>query len=198
MNRFSYYLWLSLLSLSLAVCAQSDKPHKQANMPTSLSVENQPPRNAEEVSLRFLNLLENIKTTKELTPELIQKVMGLQIHPRQDNPNNFDASGQLTQDWYYGLSVFDNYFSSTNEPALMFEFMPTPKKPDADMTDVCDIDLEGYHQRLLEMGFTHTGNTREGLRSRQYKRGELSINVGYAGESMDKIDHKCVVRVDVR
>lgn len=149
------------------------------------------PLNAQEVGKRVLTLIENVRSTRDISPEIIEKHIGTKVHVNPDDDNDYGVSGKLTEQWYYGLR------SMSAEPGqkpnrLLFQFNDQTHA-DADMTPVC-IAFEDYNQALTAAGFT-AKRLRNRLDTQDYwdfSRGDIGVTVYLRGKTDPKDTQACV------
>lgn len=147
--------------------------------------------NAQEVGKRVLALIENVRSTRDISPEIIEKHIGMKVHVNPDDDNDYGVSGKLTEQWYYGLR------SMSAEPGqkpnrLLFQFNDQTHA-DADMSPVC-IAFEDYSQALTAAGFT-SKRLRNRLDTQDYwdfSRGDIGVTVYLRGKTDPKDTQACV------
>ena len=146
---------------------------------------------AQEIAKRVLALIENVRSAQDISPEIIEKHIGIKVHVNPDDSNDYGVSGKLTEQWYYGVR------SMSVEPGqkpnrLLFQFNDQTHA-DADMSPVC-IAFEDYNQALIAAGFT-SKRLRNRLDTRDYwdfSRGDISVTIYLRGKTDPKDAQACV------
>lgn len=186
------------LSLSLNACAQgvpkntlqsksimfkNDKNHWQLNI------------SAEEASLAALKLVASLNTIEELTPEHIQKTTGIIVNAYDRIPEEYFILGK-TKHWNYIFEIRSSAIMK-KDIILAFDFYKKNEVEDKEIpiTEICTVNLEQYHQILLNMGFKQVNNINNDTLDRQYHRGEVEVNLLYVRESSEEVIHKCVINM---
>lgn len=107
-----------------------------------------PTLTAEEVSRRFLKLIESVKSRDDLTRDHVQTMMGLTL---KDSPNGPFHTQPLDEGWLYVVSLGHETPPGTSI-ALSLEFI---RKDDrfADMSSICSPDFKTYHDALKAIGY---------------------------------------------
>lgn len=103
---------------------------------------------AEEVGRRFLKLLESVKSSSDLTAEHVQAAMGLAL---KDSPNGPFHTQSLGDGWLYAISLRME-MPPGDSISLNLEFIDNADRF-ADMSAICDLTFEDYHNALKAMGY---------------------------------------------
>lgn len=107
-----------------------------------------PTLTAEEVGKRFLRLLEDVKLRSDLTVEHVQGAMGLTF---KDSPNGPFYTQPLGSGWLYAISL-GHETPPGQTISLNLEFIDKDDRF-ADMSEICDLTFEDYHNALKAMGY---------------------------------------------
>ncbi|MES2670666.1 MAG: hypothetical protein V4673_09655 [Pseudomonadota bacterium] len=107
-----------------------------------------PTLTAEEVGKRFLRLLEDVKSRSDLTVEHVQGAMGLTF---KDSPNGPFYTQPLGSGWLYAISL-GHETPPGQTISLNLEFIDKSDRF-ADMSEICDLTFEDYHNALKAMGY---------------------------------------------
>jgi hypothetical protein len=146
-------LWCGLLTIPLALSAHAHAPQAMPAKSAAKTVDDADPATtpaltAEEVGKRFLALLEGITSRADLTVERVQGAMGLVL---KDSPNGPFHTQSLGGGWHYVLSVQPET-PPGNSISLNLEFID-PSNRFADMSSICGLTFENYHNALKAMGY---------------------------------------------
>lgn len=141
-----------LLVLSVSACATN--PPNRAQEPTTMTTAeppsgtDNPALSAEDVSRRFLKLIESVTSRDDLTRDHVQTMMGLTL---KDSPNGPFHSQPLGGGWLYVVSIGHETAPGTSI-SLSLEFI---RKDDrfADMLSICSPDFKAYHDALKAIGY---------------------------------------------
>lgn len=153
-NKFSTVLPL-ICALAVSACAiapRTSPPAKEAaatTAPESSPTADDPKLSAEEIGERFLTLIEGLKSREDLSLEKIQEVMGLRLAPAVRG-TFYGIEGDLGNEWKYVLNFYPASPSTASGAELHFE------KSDerfGDMTPICSLDFDHYHNALKTMEF---------------------------------------------
>ena len=99
------------------------------------------------------------------------------MHPSNQTTNRTIAFSQIiNSEW--GWSV-DNYSLDGHR---VFGFNFVHPNMITEMTAVCQMDLDQFHNSLLQMGYQYISSVRSGFSGRQYQRGDVYIRLSYAGK----------------
>lgn len=115
----------------------------------SASTTSNPNLTAEEIGKRFLKLIEGLKSREDLSLESTQEVTGLILEPSK-NASFLGYSQGLDEGWFYTFTYIPEGPSVKNGIGLDFEHR---KNSFSDMTPVCSLDFDYYHNALIAMGF---------------------------------------------
>ncbi|MFZ6872435.1 hypothetical protein ACO0LF_10245 [Undibacterium sp. Di27W] len=201
----------ALVSFLTASCAQDSHslmPEKSASgtaTSTTSIAHNKPMENtpqnaapvipqmtAEEASKRMLDLIGNIKTAEDFSAEKLGKAMGLKVYLDDENPRKYGVGAKITDDWFFNISVILSKEDS-KLGRLIFSFDDQTHNY-ADMTPVCQVDLDAYKKRLAELGFQSEAYYGEHNRLIywNFSRDNIDLQISFNGESMEKVKHSCV------
>lgn len=136
---------------------------------------NAPKLSSAEISERVLRLIDAIRDRNGLSPDNIQRAMGIAVSFDPEDSDRYGFHGRIEGPWLYDLgSVVDQVNGGVR--GLQF-FFAAPGHPEADLTPVCTPDLDTYRQRLEGMGFTATpvrGDLQQ-LRYWEFTRGSVRV-----------------------
>lgn len=128
-----------------------------------------PKLTAEEIGRRFLALLAGVESRDQLSLDRIREVMGIPITLKPEAPRAGYASDDLGGGWRYVVNFIPRSASTLNGIGLFF----VNEVDDlADMSSVCGLDFDAYHDALTGMGFEaepHHGEIGQ-LRSWRYTK----------------------------
>ncbi|MCC4620953.1 hypothetical protein LL965_12940 [Xanthomonas cassavae CFBP 4642] len=127
-----------------------------------------PTLSAEEIGKRFLKLIEGLESRNDLSVERIKEVTGITLSyvPKGER---YSYGEPLGNGWYYMFWYNPESDSLKNGLSLMFI---NSKEEFGDMTPVCPLDFDHYHNALVAMGFLAEPNYGEigELRSWHYTK----------------------------
>lgn len=184
-----------------ALCACAHSPTETARQPTKESVvmaasdtspADNPIFNAEEIGKRVLALIQNIHDNRDISPETIEKYIGLKVRINPDNENDYGVSGKLTDQWYYSLRSMSPEKPGQKPNSLLFDFNDQTHAG-ADMSPVC-VGFEDYNLALTTAGFTAT-RLRNRVDTQDYwnfSRGSIGVKVYLRGKSNPKDAQTCI------
>ncbi|WP_372390575.1 hypothetical protein ACCQ05_12400 [Xanthomonas sp. NCPPB 3582] len=145
--------WLALSCvLAMTACATASESPQSAKETTTMhpvaSTQN-PTLGADEIGKRFLKLIEGLGSRDDLSVERIKDVTGITLSyvPKGEH---YSYSQALGDGWYYMLWYIPESGSLKNGASLMFI---NSKEEFGDMTPVCALDFDHYHNVLVAMGF---------------------------------------------
>lgn len=110
----------------------------------------EPTPDAEQIGRRFLKLIESLTSLRDLDLARIKHVMGLALE-KAGHGDFYGAEGNLAGAWKYALNFHPAKSSMANRFELHFI---QPGKRFADMTPICKLGFQHYHDALQAMGFT--------------------------------------------
>jgi hypothetical protein len=143
-------IWLMTLALSVSACAHTPHalPAKEPamNTPDATTATN-PTLTAEDVGKRFLKLIGTLRSPDDLDEALVKQIMGLTLKP---SAMGSLINQPLTGDWVYVLYLVPE--SPGRKKGVILEFINKADRG-ADMSPVCGLNFEGYHNALKEMGY---------------------------------------------
>ena len=153
-----------------------------------------PALSAQDIGKRVLALIEHIRNSQDISPDIIEQHTGLQVRVNPADHDDYGVSGKLTDTWYYGLR------SMSAEPGhkpnrLLFQFNDQTHA-DADMSPIC-VAFEVYNQALTAAGFTGK-RMRNRLGTEDYwdfSRGDVGVTVYVRGTQDPKDAQACVSMV---
>ena len=145
-----------------------------------------------EIMARVLKLIDHAHTREDLSEESVQNVLGLYMHPNnQSSDRTIIFSQIISSEWRWSVK---NY---ALEEHRIFDFDFVHPDMITEMTTVCQMDLDQFHNSLLQMGYQHISSVRSSFSGRQYQRGDVNIDVSYVGEKNELVMHHCVKAVTV-
>lgn len=143
---------------------------------------------AEELGHRVLNLIDSIRSKDDMSPENIEKVIGVKVEFNPKNHNDYGFGGKLTDQWSYNFgSLKDLDGGKPRRLELSFD-----KQTEAtiDLTPICKLNYEGYSKFLTDAGFSkspfHAEHGR--LSSVNFVRGQVAVDINPIGDGK----HTCV------
>lgn len=111
-----------------------------------------PVLSAEEIGRRYLKLFDGLENRDDLTLEYVQKITGLRLRQTKDG-RYFVHRQELEHGWVYGLIYSPQ--SQGVKKGIGLDFMHL-QDGYSNMTPVCALDFEYYHNELKRMGFDVT------------------------------------------
>ncbi|MFZ6743054.1 hypothetical protein ACO0LC_07525 [Undibacterium sp. JH2W] len=151
-----------------------------------------PTMTAEEASRRMLDLIGNIKTAEDFSAKKLEIAMGLKVYFDDKNLRKYGVGAKITDTWFFNISVILSKEDS-KRGRLIFSFDDQTHNY-ADMTPVCQVDLDAYKKRLTELGFQSEAYYGEHNRLIywNFSRDNIDLQISFNGESMEKVKHNCV------
>ena len=141
----------------------------------SKSTTDNPTLTAEEIGKRFLKLIEGLESRQSLSLEHVQEVTGLTLEP-SENASFFGYSQGLDEGWFYTFTYIPEAPPVKKGNALDFEHRGNSF---SDMTSVCGLDFDYYHNALKAMGYRDVpiyGEIGE-LRSWRYYKDDITLSI---------------------
>ncbi|MDR2261369.1 MAG: hypothetical protein LBE06_10695 [Azoarcus sp.] len=144
-------LTISLFAV-LSACAGAPPPGAPPAAPRErpTTATANPALSAEEVSMRFLRLIEGLRSRGDITVERVQKTMGVTL---QWNTGGLFHLQDLEGDWFYVLSMA---FSEAGQKAKIALDFVNRMNRSADMSSICNPDFARYQAALKKMGYQET------------------------------------------
>lgn len=139
-------------------------------------VSENPTLTAEEIGKRFLKLIEGLESRSDLSVERIREVTGISL---THDPGALGAgywSNDLGEGWRFALTYYPKSPSILEGVGLSFAHR---EDNFFDMTPICALDFDYYHNALVAMGFRDVpiyGEIRE-LRSWRYYKGDITLSI---------------------
>ncbi|MDR2208475.1 MAG: hypothetical protein LBE22_05830, partial [Azoarcus sp.] len=123
------------------------------------------------------------RNRQDISPETLEKYMGEKVWVNPDNKNDFEISGKLTEEWYYGLDSMSPETPGEKPDELMFVFNDQTHSG-ADMSPVC-VPLADFSEPLIAAGFTAGQRcNRHGTQDIWYfTRDAIGVRVSLRGKS---------------
>lgn len=119
-------------------------------LPESTPTTDNPTLSAEEIGKRFLRLIEGLESRSDLSLERIREVTGVTLTMEPGTLGAGYWSHDLGGGWRYALTYYAKSPSLLEGVGLSFEHR---ENNFSDMTPVCDLDFEYYHNALKAMGY---------------------------------------------
>ena len=197
----------SLISVAalFALSACANPPHQTHGVtmnhpsepPSAENNYNNPVINAEQALKGVLKLLENLRDYNELSLARIKAETGIQLRPYAPPETGFSFGANLTEQWNYAMDLFQ---APNSKPSFIFDFFETEafSEKNPPRTDICHLDLDQFHGALLNMGYEHVSSRRYSSPARQYRRGEIWVDIIYVGESREKVTHDCIKTIRIK
>nr|WP_036135105.1 hypothetical protein [Luteimonas mephitis] len=135
-----------------------------------------PTLTAEEIGKRFLKLIEGLESRSDLTPARIEEVVGISLNPKPGTLGAVFRSEDLGGGWRYAFDYIPASPSLLQGVGLSFE---NEVDSYSNMTPICRVGFDDYHNRLKAMGFRDTpihGEIGE-LRSWRYYKNDITISI---------------------
>ena len=170
---------LSAAMLVVAGCAHTGRQEHGADAITEASDAERltAPTTAAEMGRHFLKLIGSIESRDELTPELIRQVTGIALDQvKPDALSTAVGSDDLGGGWRYVISFVPE--SASLRTGVGLDFLHRENRW-ADMSAICELDFDYYHDALKAMGFDDTpihGEIGE-LREWRYYKSDFVISV---------------------
>lgn len=144
--------------------------------PESAATADNPKLSAEEIGKRFLKLIEGLKSRSDISPERIRDVTEISLTPPKSADDLYGYSAPLEEGWYYGLVYVPE--SASLKKGVFLDFSKRGESH-ADMTSVCGLDFDYYHNALKVMGFRDVAIQGEigELRSWRYYRDDITLSI---------------------
>lgn len=136
--------------------------------PEPAATADNPKFSAEEIGKRFLKLIEGLESRSDLSLEQIKVVTEITLS-YVPKGGHYAYSEALGNGWYYMLWYIPESDSLKNGISLMFS---KPTEEFGDMSLICGLDFDYYHNALKAMGFLaepHYGEIGE-VRSWRYTK----------------------------
>lgn len=135
-----------------------------------------PKLSAEEIGKRFLKLIEGLQSRNDISLERIRNVTGVSLIPPKSANDLYGYSGLLEEGWYYGLVYVPE--SASVKKGVSLDFSKRGESH-ADMTSVCGLDFDYYHNALKAMGFRDVAIPGEigELRAWRYYRDDITLSI---------------------
>ncbi len=139
-----------------------------------------PTLTASEISQRVLKLIKSVQTVKDISPQNIEKITGLNMQFDPDDRDTYGTSGKVADStWFYSLSSLSN-LNGGKPNRLQFAFRNMEREDD-NLSPICASGFETFKKELESVGF-----------SARQKFGEHSRHLGWyfekQGVSLDVID----------
>lgn len=176
-------LLLAFAAMLSAGCAHSTSPSNPTpameadamTAPGSHPATDNPTLTAEEIGRRFLALIEGLESRQDLSLERVRAVTGLTLQP-SERAAFFGHSQSLSDGWFYSLTFIPGSPSVQQGVGLDFERRAGDA---ADMTPVCGLGFDDYHDALVAMGYRDVAIAGEigELRSWRYHKGDLTLSI---------------------
>lgn len=167
--------------------------------PEPTSTPDNPELTAEEIGKRFLKLIEGLESRSDLSLKRIRESTGITL---THEPGTLGAgywSHELGGGWRYALTYYPESPSLLEGVGLSFEHS---EDHITDVTPVCDLDFEYYHNALVEMGFMaepYYGehNLLLGWRYTKFKKsdGTVDMTISVVQMAGNEPGHLCVKSV---
>ncbi|QJD70004.1 hypothetical protein HG421_07240 [Xanthomonas campestris pv. badrii] len=164
--------WLALVCiLAMTACATASESPQSAKETTTMhpvATTQNPTLSAEEIGKRFLKLIEGLGSRDDLSVERIKEVTGITLSYLPKG-KRYSYSEALGDGWYYMLWYIPESDSFKKGVSLMFI---NSKEEFGEMTPVCALDFDHYHNALVALGFLAEPNYGEigELRSWHYTK----------------------------
>ena len=144
-------------ALALPACATASQASSPENGASAMAAGNATPAtkplpfSAEEIGKRFLKLIEGLVSRDDLSLERIREVMGVALPPVRPGDMATGAwSRELGGGWRYGFRYVAESPSLKEGVGLSFQH---DNDEFADMSAVCTLDFDYYHDALVAFGF---------------------------------------------
>jgi hypothetical protein len=156
-----------------------DQPAKEATAMTTAettTIAGNPALSAEEVGKRFLKLIEGLKSKSDLSLKLVRDTMGMNFSPIPGDPNHFVSEAYAAPGWSYVVGYIEETLSI--DKAAFLEFRNSEARF-SDMTPICAVDFDYYHNALRSMGFRDSPTYGEigQLEDWRYFKNDIEISI---------------------
>lgn len=156
-----------------------------------------PPTTAAQLLERLLDLIASAASMADLDRDATCRALAL---GPADDDRRLQHTARLTDDWHCSVLADPDFALG---PVLQVEFFDSGGRAEADMTDICALDLDQFSSRLAEAGFAAADEYGEHgeVISHEFTRGPLVVRVvarGEAGRPPSKVTHACVQSVTIQ
>ena len=150
---------------------------------------------AKEISNLILKFAKSIKTVKDVSPENIERKMGIKVNYNEEDRTNYGFWGKVADSsWIYGLTAYP-FPSAANKTTDTVRFSFDSETENADMKDVC-VDIESYRKDLKKAGFSYRNayGSHSAMRGLIFRRNNLFVDVYVKryGSNFEDIKKDCV------
>jgi hypothetical protein len=157
-----------------------------------------PTFSAKEISDKLLKFAKSIKTVKDVSPENIERQIGIKVQFNEENRTNYGFWGKITNSsWNYGLIAYP-YPSANNMTTDTVRFSFDNETEHADIKTAC-VEIESVRKDLSKAGFSciNAYGSHSFLRGLIFSRDNLFIDVSVKGSFSDyeSIKNNCVEMV---
>ena len=174
------------IGLLLSACSTANPiPAKEGNIMNqdTQQITGRPDLTAPEVLTKVLDFLRYAQSPEDFEIETAGKVMNLKLLERTDGYSDFYIGNKFgDSDWIWSIN-----FTKDQSGKMRLHFGDVGE--DLPATPICQMDLDRFHQLLVQAGFTYTG---KGHWGRPFNGYEADLQVFYQGESAEKVLHKCI------
>lgn len=164
----------------------------------SIDAPSAPMFSAKELSNRVLKFAKAIKTVNDISPENIERKMGIKVNYNEEDRTNYGFWGKIVDSsWIYGLTAYP-FPSAANKTTDTVRFSFDNETENADMKDIC-VDLESYRKDLKKAGFSYRNaySVHSVMRGLIFSRNNLFVDVYVEryGSNFEDIKNDCVQMV---
>jgi hypothetical protein len=159
--------------------------------PGSASATGDPKLSAEEVGKRFLKLIGKLRSKSDLNLKLVQDTMEIKLSSVPGDPNHLASEASVAPDWSYVVGYIEA--TPSIDKATFLEFRNT-KARFSDMTLICAVDFDSYHNALKSMDFRDSPIYGEigQLEDWRYFKGDIAISIVTQSMIPGERDRLCV------
>ncbi|WP_372390573.1 hypothetical protein ACCQ05_12395 [Xanthomonas sp. NCPPB 3582] len=146
--------WLALsCALALSACASAAErrpPAKETTTMQPVATTENPTLSAGEIGKRFLKLIEGLESRNDLSLNLVRESMGLKFSAIPGDESHYVAEASLGSNWSYIVGYLEE--TKSNQKSVYLDFRNSVARF-ANMTQICEIDFNYYHNALKAMEF---------------------------------------------
>ena len=159
--------------------------------PESATAADNPKLSAEEVGKRFLKLIEGLESKSSLSLKLVQDAMGMKLSSVPGDPNHLVSEATVAPGWSYVVGYIEA--TPSIDKATFLEFRNAEARF-SDMTAICSVDFDYYHNALKSMGFRDSPMHGEigQLESWRYYKGDITLSITQQNVVPGKAGRLCV------
>lgn len=157
---------ISLLLTTSCVTINSSLNSKQEQLKMTDQTQITPEISQREFLNRMLKMMDFAQSIHDFTPENLEKFFGIKVQKEIDERNgqvSYDFVSRLNQNWAQGFrrystvsKVHDQFIQEENFYLSFRTFSDADKN--ADLLEICDMDMEEFAQKAESLGFVKSPN----------------------------------------